>query len=116
MSRVDSSIAKATRSLDSDVTEMLVQLLKHRSFGVRRLAGYTLQGVNQIDPKYLTDIKGAIDTTPWLVRALGRVSSPEAAYEAVKRYSVSSKWRGLCGKAFARESRTFYNGFYSMQS
>ena len=90
MSRVDSSIAKATRSLDSDVTEMLVQLLKHRSFGVRRLAGYTLQGVNQIDPKYLTDIKGAIDTTPWLVRALGRVSSPEAAYEAVKRYSVSS--------------------------
>lgn len=89
MTQVDSSIARATLSVNSDVVEMLVELLKHQSFGVRRLAAYTLKDIDDIDTKYFADIKAALDNTPWLVRALGRIDSPEAAYEAVRRYSIS---------------------------
>ncbi|WP_299265392.1 HEAT repeat domain-containing protein [uncultured Psychrosphaera sp.] len=90
MTKEDSNLAQSIRSLDIDTTPMLVNLLEHQSFGVRRLAGFTLQGVNEIDPKYLSKIKAALDTTPWLVRALGRINLPSAAQEAVKRYSTAS--------------------------
>lgn len=90
MTEEDSNLAEAIRALDVDTTLMLVNLLEHQSFGVRRLAGYTLQEVNEIDPKYFSKIKAALDTTPWLVRALGRINSPSAAQEAVKRYSTAS--------------------------
>ncbi len=89
MTRVDSSVARSTLSVNADVVEMLVELLGHRSLGVRRLAAYTLKDINDIDAKYFADIKTALDNTPWLVRALGRIHTPEAAYEAVRRYSIS---------------------------
>jgi len=89
MTKVDSKLAKEVRALNVDILPMLTNLLKSNSFGVRRLAAYTLIDIENIDEKYFPAIQSALDNTPWLVRGLGNIKTQASAKEAVHRYLIS---------------------------
>ena len=90
MKKTDTLLAKHVKLMGDTAIPMLMDLIQHQSYSVRRLASYTLIKFDNIDKKYLPDIIKALDKdTPWLVNVLGDINSPEAAREAVKRYLIS---------------------------
>jgi len=91
MKKADTLLAKHVKSMGDKAIPMLMELIQHQSYSVRRLAGYTLMKFDEIDEKYLPIIIKALDNdTPWLVNVLGDINSPAAAEEAVKRYLYSN--------------------------
>ena len=90
MKKADTLLAKHIKLMGDMAIPMLMELIQHQSYSVRRLAGFTLMKFEEIDEKYLPIIIKALDNeTPWLVNALGDINSPAAAEEAVKRYLFS---------------------------
>jgi HEAT repeat protein len=91
MKIADTLLAKHVKLMGDIATPMLMELIQHQSYSVRRLAGFTLMKFEDIDEKYLPIIIKALDNdTPWLVNVLGNINSPAAAEEAVKRYLFSN--------------------------
>lgn len=86
----ESALIKQTVSLKGAVVDRLVVLLADPDRKVAELAAAVLRDVDSIDKKYLPQIIAGLDRNlGWLPVALGRIDSPEAAQEAVKRYLVS---------------------------
>ena len=68
----------------------LVDLLDDPNENVAQIGAAALRDVKQIDKKYLPQIIAGLDRKlAWLPPALGRIDSPDAAKEVVKRYLVS---------------------------
>lgn len=83
----DVLLAEHVQSKGGTAIPMLIELIQHKSYSVRRLAAFTLIEFKNIDEKYLPIVVNALDNdTPWLVNTLGNIDSPKAAEEAVKRY------------------------------
>ncbi|TBR39054.1 MULTISPECIES: HEAT repeat domain-containing protein [Dyella] len=67
-----------------DAVPRLVEMLGDADIGKATIAAAALRDANAIDPRYLPAIERGLDRgLPWLVAALGRIPSDEAARRAV---------------------------------
>lgn len=86
------AVARRISLFGDEAVSRLVPLLKDPNDSVAQIASVALRQTSVIDKKYLPQIIEALDgdrDLGWLPPALGRIDSPQAAEEAVKRLLVS---------------------------
>ena len=83
------AIANKLSTFGDKAVDQLVPLLKNSDAGFVRIVAIALRESVSIDHKHLPKILEALNSNPklgWLVPALARINSVEAAEETVKRY------------------------------
>jgi len=89
VSKAEWAVAKKLATFGDAAVGLLVPMLKDSREDVAQIAAAALRNIESIDEKYLLNIVAALDSDydlGWLPPALGRIDSPKAAKEAVRRF------------------------------
>lgn len=90
LNREQSAFIEHAVKLGNPLVGELIPLLQAPNLRTANMAAAILRDVDHIDSKYLPNIISGLDRDlGWLAPALGRIDSPKAAEEAVKRYLPS---------------------------